>query len=144
MTKPFSPRELVARIKSVLRRSPNRLLSGEYTGRQDGVQPARSLYGDGVLRAGRIEVRVGPHEVTLEGEPVRLTIREFELLAFLMSNPRRVFTREELLERVWGYAFGDQSTVTVHVRRLREKIEVTPAAPRHVVTVWGVGYRFDP
>jgi DNA-binding response OmpR family regulator len=83
------------------------------------------------------------HEVAVEGQPVVLTSREFELLAFLMTHPRRVFTREELLERVWGYSFGDKSTVTVHVRRLREKVEVDPAKPRHISTVWGLGYRFD-
>ena len=73
-----------------------------------------------------------------------LTAREFELLAYLMRNPNRAFRREELLESVWGYTFGDTSTVTVHVRRLREKIEADPGAPRHLVTVWGVGYRFEP
>jgi DNA-binding response OmpR family regulator len=76
-------------------------------------------------------------------EQVALTAREFELLVYLMSHPRSVFTREELMERVWGYTHGDKSTVTVHVRRLREKVELDPADPQHVVTVWGVGYRFD-
>ena len=78
------------------------------------------------------------------GEVVALTAREFELLAFLMRNPNRAFRREELLEKVWGYTFGDTSTVTVHVRRLREKVEVDPSEPRHLATVWGVGYRFEP
>lgn len=76
------------------------------------------------------------------GEAVYLTQREFELLVFLMHNPRQAFTREALLEQVWGYAFGDTSTVTVHVRRLREKVELHPSEPEHIQTVWGVGYRF--
>jgi DNA-binding response OmpR family regulator len=84
------------------------------------------------------------HEVRLRGEPVALTVREFELLAFLMRHPGQAFRREELLERVWGYTFGDTSTVTVHIRRLREKVESDPAAPSLIRTVWGVGYRFDP
>jgi DNA-binding response OmpR family regulator len=75
---------------------------------------------------------------------VTLTAREFDLLAFLAGRPRQVFRRDELLERVWGYTYGDTSTVTVHIRRLREKIEDDPSAPRHIATVWGVGYRFDP
>jgi DNA-binding response OmpR family regulator len=82
--------------------------------------------------------------VVVRGETVSLTGREFDLLAFLMRFPSRVFRREELLEHVWGYRFGDLSTVTVHVRRLREKVEVDPSSPRAIRTVWGVGYRFDP
>jgi DNA-binding response OmpR family regulator len=76
--------------------------------------------------------------------PVTLTAREFELLVFLVRHPRRVFRREELLEHVWGYTYGDTSTVTVHIRRLREKIESQPSDPKNIQTVWGVGYRFDP
>jgi DNA-binding response OmpR family regulator len=75
---------------------------------------------------------------------VSLTAREFDLLAFLVTHPHRVFRREELLERVWGYTFGDTSTVTVHVRRLREKVEADPSHPQRIRTVWGVGYRFEP
>src|ERR687892_235316 len=89
-------------------------------------------------------VEVAARAVTLDGTPITLTVREFDLLVFLMSHPRQVFTREDLLERVWGYTFGDKSTVTVHVRRLREKIEADPSNPTHLATVWGVGYRFDP
>lgn len=84
------------------------------------------------------------HEARLKGSVLSLTARELDLLTFLMQHPRQVFTREELLEKVWGYVYGDLSTVTVHVRRLREKIEEDPANPRLLVTVWGVGYRFDP
>ncbi len=128
LAKPFSPRELTARVRSVLRRS-NGALSG---------RPAQ-----GHLNAGRISVEVQAREVHVGDEQVALTAREFELLVYLMSHPRSVFTREELMERVWGYTYGDKSTVTVHVRRLREKVELDPADPQHVVTVWGVGYRFD-
>lgn len=129
LAKPFSPRELTARVKSVLRRAHGTL----------APQIAQ-----GELRAGAISLNLDAHEITVAGVPVVLTSREFELLAWLMTHPKRVFTREELLERVWGYSFGDKSTVTVHVRRLREKVETDPAQPRHVVTVWGLGYRFDP
>jgi DNA-binding response OmpR family regulator len=129
MAKPFSPRELVARIKSVLRRAHGLLTP---------IEQVQSL------RAGELIVEVPARSVTLNGEAVTLTVREFDLLVFLMSHERQVFTREELLERVWGYTFGDKSTVTVHVRRLREKIEPDPSNPRHLATVWGVGYRFDP
>jgi DNA-binding response OmpR family regulator len=128
LAKPFSPRELTARVKSVLRRASGTL----------APQIAQ-----GELTAGVISLSLDAHEVAVAGKSVVLTSREFELLAFLMMHPRRVFTREELLERVWGYSFGDKSTVTVHVRRLREKIEDDPAQPRHIATVWGLGYRFD-
>jgi len=129
LAKPFSPRELTARVKSVLRRANGTL----------APQVAQ-----GELRAGAITLNLDAHEVTVSGESIVLTSREFGLLAWLMTHPKRVFTREELLERVWGYSYGDKSTVTVNVRRLREKIEADPAQPRHVATVWGLGYRFDP
>ncbi|MGH9280987.1 MAG: response regulator [Acidimicrobiales bacterium] len=130
VTKPFSPRELVARIKSVLRRAQGPLAAA----------------GDGASRlaAGDIDVDVLAREVTVAGNPVSLTQREFELLVFLMRHPRQAFTREALLEQVWGYTYGDTSTVTVHVRRLREKVEADPSQPAHIQTVWGVGYRFTP
>jgi DNA-binding response OmpR family regulator len=129
LAKPFSPRELTARVKSVLRRA-------------NGTLAPKVAQGE--LRAGAISLNLDAHEVAVDNDPIELTSREFELLAWLMMHPKRVFTREELLERVWGYSYGDKSTVTVHVRRLREKIEADPAEPRHVVTVWGLGYRFDP
>jgi DNA-binding response OmpR family regulator len=129
VTKPFSPREVVARVRAVLRRSAR---SGE-------LHPAA------VLRYGDIRVDARRREVRLRDQPVSLTRREFELLALLASNPGTAFSRAELLERVWDFAWaGDSSTVTVHIRRLREKLEVDPSSPRHFVTVWGVGYRFDP
>jgi DNA-binding response OmpR family regulator len=125
--KPFSPRELVLRVGSVLRRA------GE------PVTPAAELLADAGL-----EVSTGPRIARLHGRELALTLREFDLLAHLMRHPTRAFKRAELLERVWGWNFGDQSTVTVHVRRLREKIEDDPAEPRRIVTVWGVGYRYEP
>ncbi|MFF5054797.1 response regulator transcription factor [Micromonospora sp. NPDC000663] len=125
--KPFSPRELVLRVGSVLRRA------GEPAG------PAAELFADAGL-----EVATGPRIARLHGRELALTVREFDLLAHLMRHPRRAFRRTELLQRVWGWTFGDESTVTVHVRRLREKIEDDPAEPRRIVTVWGVGYRYEP
>ncbi len=130
LAKPFSPRELVARIKAVLRRSQAPLVVG---GRDEPT-----------LTAGPLEVDVAAHEARRDGEVVALTAREFELLVHLARHPRRAFRRDELLERVWGTRYGDTSTVTVHVRRLREKVEAHPSAPRHLVTVWGVGYRWEP
>ena len=129
VAKPFSPRELTARVKAVLRRATGPLVTVP--------EPT-------VLRAGDLELDVVVHEARLGGQLVPLTVKEFDLLAHLMRHPRRAFRREELLEQVWGFAYGDTSTVTVHVRRLREKIEADPSAPRHVCTVWGVGYRFEP
>jgi DNA-binding response OmpR family regulator len=130
VSKPFSPRELTARIKAVLRRAGGSVASA-------GDQPTR-------LTAGALEVDTVAHEARRDGELVSLTSREFDLLVHFMRHPRRAFRREQLLEQVWGFAYGDTSTVTVHVRRLREKVETDPAEPRHVCTVWGVGYRFEP
>ncbi|MFI7430470.1 response regulator transcription factor [Micromonospora sp. NPDC049836] len=128
LSKPFSPRELVLRVQSVLRRAG---------GEPAAVAPA-------VLRDDGLEVATGPRVARLHGRELALTVREFDLLAHLMRHPARAFRRAELLDRVWGWNFGDQSTVTVHVRRLREKIEVDPANPRRILTVWGVGYRYQP
>jgi DNA-binding response OmpR family regulator len=129
VAKPFSPRELTARVKAVLRRASGTLDSAP---------------GGAALVAGDLRLDPTTHEVRIAGTVVELTVKEFELLAFFMQHPRRAFRREELLEGVWGFAYGDTSTVTVHVSRLREKIETDPAAPRHVRTVRGVGYRFEP
>ncbi|GAB7184107.1 response regulator transcription factor [Kitasatospora sp. Ki12] len=131
VTKPFSPRELVLRVQSVLRRA--RAGAGAAT----TPAPVRLVSGDITLdpRARRADRK---------GRELLLTLREFDLLAFLLRNPRTVFARQELMQRVWGWDFGDLSTVTVHVRRLREKIEDDPAAPTLITTVWGVGYRYDP
>ncbi|WP_345426406.1 response regulator transcription factor [Pseudonocardia xishanensis] len=124
VTKPFSPRELVLRIGSILRRAGT---------------PANSP----VLVDGALRVDPAAREATLGGTALALTTREFDLLAFLLAHPGQAFTREELLSRVWGWEFGDRSTVTVHVRRLREKVEADPTAPRRIATIWGTGYRYD-
>ena len=124
VTKPFSPRELVLRIRSVLRRSA------------PAAEPT-------VLRDGDLTADTGRRIAQLGGEPLALTVREFDLLAFLLRHPAKAWSRAELLDKVWGWQFGDQSTVTVHVRRLREKIETDPAAPRRIRTAWGVGYRYE-
>ena len=128
VTKPFSPRELVARVEAVLRRV-------------DAQPPHGS---DSIITDGELRIDEGAREVTVRGRPVGLTSREYDLLAFLARNPRTAFTRELLLQRVWDWSFGDVSTVTVHIRRLREKIEDDPAKPQRLVTVWGTGYRYEP
>lgn len=127
IVKPFSPRELVGRVQALLRRG-ERLGSGALLPR--------------LLAAGGLELDLAARTVRLDG-PVLLTTREFDLLAHLMSHPGETFSKEALMHRVWGWDFGDTSTVTVHVRRLREKIETDPSDPRRVVTVRGAGYRFD-
>jgi DNA-binding response OmpR family regulator len=127
VTKPFSPRELAARVRTVLRRS--------------GPEAPREER----LSVGELVIDAATREVTNGGAPVQLTAKEFDLLWFLASHPRRVFSRDQLMSRVWGYeAAFDTGTVTVHVRRLREKIESDPSKPRLLETVWGVGYRLSP
>jgi DNA-binding response OmpR family regulator len=129
VTKPFSPKELVARVKAVLRRaSANPLVDPQ-------AQP--------VTRAG-LTINPSTRQVWVRDDTeVILTAKEFDLLWFMMSHPGQVFTRDQLLDHVWGYDFfGDTSTVTVHVRRLREKIEQNPNKPQYILTVWGVGYKF--
>ncbi|GAB4003753.1 hypothetical protein GCM10029992_46810 [Glycomyces albus] len=126
VTKPFSPGELAARVRAVLRRA-----SG-------GADQARTLTGGG------IEIDTRAHEARRGGDLLALTGKEFDLLVCFVANPGRAFRREELLEKVWGWRIGDTSTVTVHVRRLREKIEEDASAPRHLRTVRGVGYRWEP
>jgi DNA-binding response OmpR family regulator len=126
LTKPFSPRELVLRVQSVLRRTVTR------------PAPAPEAYTDGTL-----VVDTARRIARLAGAELALTVREFDLLTYLMAHPGRAFKRAELLDAVWGWTFGDQSTVTVHVRRLREKVEADPAQPTRIVTVWGVGYRYE-
>jgi DNA-binding response OmpR family regulator len=127
VTKPFSPRELAARVRTVLRRAQS-----------VGMASERLDFGDVVLERDTREARKG-------GRELALTTKEFDLLWFLASNPRRVFSREQLMAGVWGYTAAlDSGTVTVHVRRLREKVEDEPSSPRHVQTIWGVGYRLVP
>lgn len=130
VTKPFSPRELTLRVDSVLRRSR--------AGNAAAAGPAK------VLRAAGLVLDTGARQAAKGGRELTLTLREFELLAWFLAHPGRAHSREELMRAVWGWEFGDLSTVTVHVRRLRSKIEDDPAAPRLIRTVWGVGYRFDP
>jgi DNA-binding response OmpR family regulator len=134
LAKPFSPRELTARVKAVLRRATAGV----------GASGGGALPAVRTLQAGPLEVDLVSHEARLDGRLIALTAKEFDLLSHLMANPRRAFRREELLESVWGWTFGDTSTVTVHVRRLREKVEEDPSNPRYLCTVRGVGYRFDP
>jgi DNA-binding response OmpR family regulator len=131
VAKPFSPRELAARVRAVLRRASSPVAA------RDEMRPVR-------IDVDGLSIDVAAREVSKSGELMLLTAREFDLLTFLASAPRRVFRREELLERVWGFSYGDTSTVTVHVRRIREKIEDDPSNPSHLVTVFGVGYRWDP
>jgi DNA-binding response OmpR family regulator len=127
VTKPFSPRELAVRVRTVLRRA-------------GPTANVRST-----IEVGELVLDGGSREANREGRRLTLTLKEFDLLWFLASHPRLVFSRETLMERVWGYqAAFDTGTVTVHMRRLREKIESDPTHPRHLLTVWGVGYRFDP
>ncbi len=131
VTKPFSMRELLARVRAMLRRSGM------------GAEAAAAA-GNTVLRAGDVEIDLTGHTAKVAGNPLDLKPREFELLALLVSNKGRAFTRDQILERLWGYDYiGDSRTVDVHVRWLREKIEAEPGSPRKIITIRGVGYRFE-
>lgn len=126
VTKPFSPRELVARVKTVLRRSA-----------------APAVASEAPVRSGELRLDPRSRAVEVAGKAISLTAKEFDLLYFLIRHPQQVFKRVQLLDKVWGYEFyGDESTVTVHVRRLREKLEAQPSKPEYIQTVWGVGYKF--
>jgi DNA-binding response OmpR family regulator len=124
LPKPFSPRELLLRVQSLLKRS------------------ITELSPEAVFDVGEFRVDASNRVILKGGEPLTLSVREFDLLAFLLKHPDQVFSREQLLKNVWRWSFGDLSTVTVHVRRVREKIEDDPTTPRHLTTEWGVGYRF--
>jgi two-component system response regulator RegX3 len=129
VTKPYSPRELVARIRAVLRRQ--------------AVDPAERSAP--TLTAGPVRMDVERHVVTVDGQPVQLPLKEFELLELLLRNAGRVLTRGQLIDRVWGADYvGDTKTLDVHVKRLRSKVEPEPSAPRYIVTVRGLGYKFEP
>ena len=129
IVKPFSPREVVARVKNVLRRAVSTPVE------DDAEKPVVN---------GELEIDPRTRLVQVGARRVELTGKEFDLLYFLAQHPGQVFTRAQLLDRVWGYEFfGDASTVTVHIRRLREKIEANPAEPQYLATVWGVGYKFE-
>ncbi|MGB9860080.1 MAG: response regulator [Moorellaceae bacterium] len=126
LTKPFSPRELVARVRAILRRVAE-----------------SNTRADGSIVVGDLVINPDSHEVKVRGQPVELTLKEYQLLKFLAENPGRVFTREALLDRLWeGEYFGDTRTIDVHIRHLREKIEEDPSSPRYILTVRGVGYKF--
>ena len=127
VTKPFSPRELAVRVRNLLKRAST----------APAIGPSVTF--------GDVELDADAREVRKSGRPLRLTLKEFDLLWFLASHPRRVFSRDQLMESVWGYTSSlDTGTVTVHIRRLREKVEDDPSRPRHLETVWGAGYRFTP
>ncbi|MBI5080788.1 MAG: response regulator transcription factor [Chloroflexi bacterium] len=128
VVKPFSPQELVSRVKAVLRRTHGTV---------------QESYEESIVFG---EMKIDPRTrlATIDGKEKSLTAKEFELLWLLARHPRQVFTRDQLLERVWDTEYVDPSTVTVHIRRLREKIESDPSKPRHVMTAWGVGYKFEP
>ncbi|MBN1170969.1 MAG: response regulator transcription factor [Micromonosporaceae bacterium] len=129
ITKPYSQRELVARVNAVLRRT--------------GVEPARPA--TAVLACGPVRMDIERHIVTAHGEPVQLPLKEFELLQLLLRNAGRVLTRGQLIDRIWGAHYsGDTKTLDVHVKRLRTKIELDSSTPRHLVTVRGLGYKFEP
>jgi DNA-binding response OmpR family regulator len=129
VVKPFSPQELVSRVRAVLRRTNN----------------TATLPSGRVLEFDDIRIDPGTRLVEIDGRELQLTAKEFDLLWFLANHPRQVFNRDQLLDQVWGETqYLDPSTVTVHVRRLREKIEPDSANPRHIHTVWGVGYKFEP
>jgi DNA-binding response OmpR family regulator len=129
VVKPFSPQELVSRVRAVLRRTRGQPQAKETD----------------LLEFEDLSIDPGTRLVKVRGREVQLTAKEFDLLWFLAGNKRHVFNRDQLLDRVWGLAdYVDPSTITVHVRRLREKIEIDPSEPRHIITVWGVGYRFEP
>ncbi|MDX1687447.1 MAG: response regulator transcription factor [Candidatus Promineifilaceae bacterium] len=131
VTKPFSPAELVARVKAVLRRAK-------------GGPPAGGE-GEQSITYGRLTIDPKKRLVEMDGEELDLTATEFNLLWFMARHPRQVFSRQQLLENVWGFSdYVDPSTITVHIRRLREKIEENPSEPEWLLTVWGVGYKFDP
>jgi len=130
ITKPFSPAELVSRVKAVLRRAGGK---------------TRETTTESAIDLGELRIDPATREVVVRGAPIELTATEFNLLWFMASHPRQVFRRNQLLEHVWGVSdYLDPSTVTVHIRRLREKIERDPGAPLWLQTVWGVGYKFDP
>lgn len=131
VTKPYSSRELIARIRAVLRRG------GEPEFEEEQLE-------EDVLRGGRVVMDIERHVVTVDDEPVSMPLKEFDLLEYLLRNSGRVLTRGQLIDRVWGADYvGDTKTLDVHIKRLRSKIEVHPSHPKHLVTVRGLGYKFE-
>jgi len=134
MTKPFSMREFLARIKAMLRRSEMMKM----------VESSAKETTPSIIKVGGLEIDFARHKVSQSGTTIDLSPKEFDLLAFLLKNREQVFSRDQLLEKVWGYDYaGDTRTVDVHIRWLRQKIEVDPANPRHLLTVRGIGYKFE-
>jgi DNA-binding response OmpR family regulator len=129
ISKPFSPQELVSRVRAVLRRA----------------QPTGQPHEEAELKFDALVINQNTHLLSIDGKEIPLSVKEFELIWFLMSNPRQVFSRNQLLENIWGLSqYIDPGTVTVHIRRIREKIEKDASNPRIIQTVWGVGYKFEP
>ncbi|GHH71152.1 DNA-binding response regulator [Promicromonospora soli] len=151
VVKPFSPRELVLRVQSLLRRAGAVTASTSAPAGVSALPPGRATVGGsgaapeapGALYDGDLRLDPAAHRVTRSGAELQLTVREFELLRWFLTHPGQVHDREALMRGVWGWEYGDQSTVTVHVRRLREKVEADPSRPARLVTVFGVGYRWD-
>ncbi|MEI5907896.1 response regulator transcription factor [Bacillus spongiae] len=129
ITKPFSPRELLLRIKNVLRRT--------YSNHQKADQ-------ENIIRSNELMIDRSKRQVTVSGHEIELTVKEFDLLALLAEHPSQVFSKSQLIDKLWGYEYnGDANTINVHVRRLREKIEADPSHPQFIKTVWGIGYKFE-
>lgn len=129
VVKPFSPQELVSRVRAVLRRT------------RSNIEPVVA----GILVFEYLTINPQTREVSMNGQAIILTAKEFDLLYFMAQHPRQVFTRDQLLENIWGFShYIDPGTITVHMRRLREKIEKDPTSPVTIITVWGIGYKFEP
>ena len=132
-TKPYSSRELIARIRAVLRR-----------GQDSASEAPQEEFDEQILEGGRVRMDVERHTVTVDGEAVSMPLKEFDLLEYLLRNAGRVLTRGQLIDRIWGADYvGDTKTLDVHVKRLRSKIEAEPSRPQHLVTVRGLGYKFE-
>jgi two-component system, OmpR family, response regulator ResD len=149
LVKPFSPREVVSRVKAILRRTATAALvanrEGETAQTSENATTAKSEDDREILRFDGLVVNIPGRHVEVNGKSVALTAKEFDLLVTLASSPERVFTREALLNNVWGYTYlGDGRTVDVHIGTLRKKLEAVEGAPHHIKTVWGVGYKFVP
>jgi DNA-binding response OmpR family regulator len=129
VVKPFSPQELVSRVRAVLRRARSNI----------------DITDEGILVFNDLSINPQTRDVSISGQPIVLTAKEFDLLHYMALHPRQVFTRDQLLENIWGYShYIDSGTITVHMRRLREKIEKDPTSPVSIITVWGIGYKFEP
>jgi len=145
LVKPFSPRELVSRVKAILRRSGTSISIGSQETRSADEDHEKEKANNEEIRFGGLVINIPARRVAVNGQIISLTVKEFDLLVTLASSPDRVFTRESLLNQVWGYTYlGDGRTVDVHIGTLRKKLEASPVTPHHIQTVWGVGYKFVP